>query len=144
MFKFEAKSKLKGGMTLIGAVLVVVALLVYFLPRETKFGYEYEQGRPWRYNSLIATFDFPIYKTQQEVEAESDSALANFQPFYVENAQIAQRQIAAFHNDFVNSTMCQHASCLTSNDSWQPSIKRVLSTRPTFHRWPKIALQAFV
>lgn len=102
MFKFEAKSKLKGGMTLVGAVLVVVALLVYFLPRETKFGYEYEQGRPWRYNSLIATFDFPIYKTQQEVEAESDSALANFQPFYVENAQIAQRQIAAFHNDFVN------------------------------------------
>ena len=141
MFKFEAKSKLKGGMTLVGAVLVVVALLVYFLPRETKFGYEYEQGRPWRYNSLIATFDFPIYKTQQEVEAESDSALANFQPFYVENAQMGQRQIAAFHNDFVNGAFNDVPA---SNDSWQPSIKRVLSTRPTFHRWPKIALQAFV
>lgn len=91
-----AKSKLKGAFTLIGTVIVVVLLLVYFLPRETKFGYEYEQGRPWRYNSLIATFDFPVYKTPDEVQAERDSALSQFQPFYTEDVQIAQRQIAAF------------------------------------------------
>lgn len=91
-----AKSKLKGAFTLIGTVIVVVLLLVYFLPRETKFGYEYEQGRPWRYNSLIATFDFPVYKTPDEVKAERDSALSQFQPFYTEYVQIAQRQIAAF------------------------------------------------
>lgn len=90
-----AKSKLKGAFTLIGTVIVVL-LLVYFLPRETKFGYEYEQGRPWRYNSLIATFDFPVYKTPDEVKAERDSALSQFQPFYTEDVQIAQRQIAAF------------------------------------------------
>lgn len=91
-----AKSKLKGAFTLIGTVIVVVLLLVYFLPRETKFGYEYEQGRPWCYNSLIATFDFPVYKTPDEVKAERDSALSQFQPFYTEDVQIAQRQIAAF------------------------------------------------
>ena len=91
-----AKSKLKGAFTLIGTVIVVVLLLVYFLPRETKFGYEYEQGRPWRYNSLIATFDFPVYKTPDEVKAERDSALSQFQPFYTEDVQIAQRQITAF------------------------------------------------
>lgn len=91
-----AKSKLKDAFTLIGTVIVVVLLLVYFLPRETKFGYEYEQGRPWRYNSLIATFDFPVYKTPDEVQAERDSALSQFQPFYTEDVQIAQRQIAAF------------------------------------------------
>ena len=91
-----AKSKLKGAFTLTGTVIVVVLLLVYFLPRETKFGYEYEQGRPWRYNSLIATFDFPVYKTPDEVKAERDSVLSQFQPFYTEDVQIAQRQIAAF------------------------------------------------
>ena len=94
-----AKSKLKGAFTLIGTVIVVVLLLVYFLPRETKFGYEYEQGRPWRYNSLIATFDFPVYKTPDEVKAERDSALSQFQPFYTEDVQIAQRQIAAFETE---------------------------------------------
>lgn len=95
----KKSSRIKGGITLVGTVLVVVALLVYFLPRETKFGYEYEQGRPWRYNSLIATFDFPIYKTQKEVEAERDSALRQFQPFYAEKPQVAVQQIAAFKAD---------------------------------------------
>lgn len=96
------KSKTQGVLTLVGAVVVVVALLVYFLPRESKFGYEYEQGRPWRYNSLIATFDFPIYKTQKEVETERDSALSSFQPFYTEKSLMGQRQIAAFRTDFMN------------------------------------------
>lgn len=96
------KSKTQGVLTLVGAVVVVVALLVYFLPRESKFGYEYEQGRPWRYNSLIATFDFPIYKTQKEVETERDSALSRFQPFYTEKSLMGQRQIATFHTDFMN------------------------------------------
>lgn len=93
--------RFSGAFTLAGAVVVVVALLVYFLPRETKFGYEYEQGRPWRYNSLIATYDFPIYKTQHEVEAERDSALRSFQPFYAEDPRMADRQILAFKQDFL-------------------------------------------
>lgn len=88
--------------TLAVALVAVVVLLVYFLPRETKFGYEYEQGRPWRYNSLIAAFDFPIYKTAEEVKAEQDSALSSFQPFYIEDSEMARRQSAAFHRDYRN------------------------------------------
>lgn len=94
-------STLKGWFTLGGTLFAVVVLLVYFLPRDTKFGYEYEQGRPWRYNSLIATFDFPIYKTQEEVETERDSALKDFQPFYIKNEQTAKHQIMAFRSDFL-------------------------------------------
>lgn len=93
-------SKFGGNATLLAALFVVAALLVYFLPRETKFGYEYEQGRPWRYNSLIATFDFPVYKTQQEVEAERDSVLRTFQPFYTEDETMAKRQVEAFVADY--------------------------------------------
>ena len=37
-----------------------------------------------------------MYKTADEVQAERDSALSQFQPFYTEDVQIAQRQIAAF------------------------------------------------
>lgn len=89
-------------LTLGGAVLAVMLILVYFLPRETKFGYEYEQGRPWRYNSLIATFDFPVYKTQEEVQVERDSALKQFHPFYTYDAQKGKQRIIAFRSDFLN------------------------------------------
>lgn len=77
-------------------------MLLFFLPRETKFGYEYEQGRPWRYNSLIATFDFPIYKTREELEAERDSAFKTFQPFYLASEQVGRGRMMAFRSDFLH------------------------------------------
>ena len=91
--------KYQGTLTLVAALIVAVGLLVYFLPRESKFAYEFEQGRPWRYNSLIATFDFPIYKTAEEVKAERDSALKDFMPFFKEKAQTAAIQLTSFKND---------------------------------------------
>ena len=67
---------LKSRFTLLIAALTAIALLLLFMPRDTKFGYEYEAGRPWRYNSLIATFDFPIYKGPDEVKAEVEALAA--------------------------------------------------------------------
>ena len=118
----QLKTRLKGSLTLIVAFVAVVAVLVYFLPRETKFGYEYEQGRPWRYNSLIATFDFPIYKTQPEVEAERDSALRQFQPFYLKDEQMAKSNIEAFKADFTSGKYANvPPACL-------PHVIRLLAT----------------
>ena len=54
---------------------VVTALLIaYFFPREGKFRYQFYEGKPWRYGLLTAPSDFPIYKTDDEVKAEKDSA----------------------------------------------------------------------
>ena len=100
--QIEKKDKYKGLITLVLALVASVFMLVYFLPRETKFGYEYEKGRPWRYNSLIASFDFPIYKTPEEVSEERDSVLKNFRPYYVRNNSVAEEQIAAFRMDFLH------------------------------------------
>ena len=98
----EKEKGYKGLLTLVLSLIASVFLLVYFLPRETKFGYEYEKGRPWRYNSLIATFDFPIYKTPEEVAQERDSVLKNFRPYYVKKNSVAEEQIAAFRMDFLH------------------------------------------
>ncbi len=93
-------SRLHGALTAAGAFCVAVLLLVSFLPRDTKFGYEYETGKPWRYNTLIAAFDFPVYKTTEELAAGRDSALRDFMPFYVENATMGRTQTAAFRADY--------------------------------------------
>ena len=75
--------------------VVTLALLVYFAPRESKFGYVYEENRPWRYQQLIASFDFPIYKTEAELTAERDSIKRHFEPYYQLDSLLAGRQIAA-------------------------------------------------
>ena len=59
-----------------------VALIVYFLPRDGKFNYQFDINKPWKYGQLIATFDFPIYKEDAVVKREQDSLMAFFQPYY--------------------------------------------------------------
>ena len=59
-----------------------VGVIVYFLPRENQFSYQFDVGKPWRYGQLMATFDFPIYKSDEVVEREQDSILAHIPPYY--------------------------------------------------------------
>ena len=58
--------------------VATVALIVYFLPRDGKFNYQFDINKPWKYGQLIATFDFPIYKDEAVVKREQDSLLVLF------------------------------------------------------------------
>ena len=70
---------------------VVTALLIaYFFPREGKFRYQFHEGKPWRYGLLTAPGDFPIYKTEAEVQSERDSVLRLFEPYYKLHTEVAQ------------------------------------------------------
>ena len=54
------------------ALLFVVAglLIVWMLPKEGKFKFEYQKGKPWMHEDLIAPFDFAINKPFEEVELQ--------------------------------------------------------------------------
>ena len=62
--------------------VATVSVIVYFMPRDSKFNYQFDIGKPWKYGQLMATFDFPIYKDAKVIEKEQDSLLAHFQPFF--------------------------------------------------------------
>lgn len=72
---------------------VAALLIAYFFPREGKFRYQFYEGKPWRYGLLTAPSDFPIYKTDAEVEAEKDSVLKNFEPYFRMDATIENKEI---------------------------------------------------
>lgn len=72
--------------------LITIILIAYFFPREGLFRYQFYEGKPWRYGLLTAPQDFPIYKSNAEVEAEKDSALKNFAPYYRLDAEIIVQQ----------------------------------------------------
>lgn len=50
--------------------VISIAFVVYLTPREVKFKYEFQKGKPWLYENLVAPFDFPVIKTPEEIEAE--------------------------------------------------------------------------
>lgn len=81
-------------------ILVTVAIIVWFLPRNEGRQYRYDVGKPWMYGSVIAKFDFPIYKTDEAIKHEQDSLLSQFQPYYDINTSIEDEQVNRFLHDF--------------------------------------------
>lgn len=52
------------------------------------------------YGQLIAKFDFPIFKTEETLNAERDSVSKSFQPYYFRNTNVEEQQIANFQQRF--------------------------------------------
>ena len=77
-----------------------VAVIVYFLPRDGKFNYQFDIDKPWKYGQLMATFDFPIYKDDQVVKREQDSILARFQPYFQLDKTIEKDIIKKLRDDY--------------------------------------------
>ena len=50
--------------------LFSVGLIVYLIPKNSKFQYEFEEGKPWKYETLLSPFDFSIEKSATEIELE--------------------------------------------------------------------------
>ena len=81
-------------------VCITVAIIVWFLPRNEGRMYRYDIGKPWMYGSVIAKFDFPIYKTDEAIKHEQDSLLKHFQPYYSLNPLIEKKQVERFLHDY--------------------------------------------
>ncbi len=63
-------------------VLLVAVGMTAMFPRYGKFRYSFEIGRPWKYETLIAPFDFGILKSNDVLETERSNVQDNFIPYY--------------------------------------------------------------
>ncbi|MBN1157852.1 MAG: HDIG domain-containing protein [Bacteroidales bacterium] len=79
---------------------VVSLVVVYILPREGRFRYEYQKGSIWKHDPLLAPFSFPVYRAQEEINRERDSVLRHFKPVYNYDTGAAQKYINEFGADF--------------------------------------------
>ena len=90
----------KNFLTQISLLFITVTLIVWFLPRHEGPVFRYDIGKPWMYGSLIASFDFPIFKTDEAIKEEQDSLTKYFQPYYYYDASVEKAQIDNFLKDF--------------------------------------------
>ena len=69
--------------------IALTVLTVYLFPRyNNAFNYHFEIGKPWGYELVTAEFDFPIYKTEAEVQAEQDEAVRSITPCFVKTVDL--------------------------------------------------------
>lgn len=82
------------------AFLVALFLVVWQMPRTVKFKYEYQKMRPWQYESLYAPFNFPIYKTAEQLKIEEEASLKDFYPIFVFDASMSKNNKVAMLRSF--------------------------------------------
>ncbi|MBO7579005.1 MAG: HDIG domain-containing protein [Prevotella sp.] len=99
-FKTSENSYWRNLLTRSALVIVSVVIIVWFLPRNSGPQFRYDVGKPWMYGSLIAKFDFPIYKTDEAIKAEQDSLLVQLEPYYTFKENVEKEQIAKFYEKY--------------------------------------------
>jgi putative nucleotidyltransferase with HDIG domain len=77
-----------------------VAIILFLFPREGKFRYEFQKGKPWMHSVLVAPFNYPIYKPEALVQKERDSVLQRFIPYFNLDSLVGIRNIERVNQEF--------------------------------------------
>lgn len=84
------------GVLFLGSIL----LIVHFFPRQTRFAFDFQQGRPWLHEDLIAPFNFAVLKSQEELEQDRLELQSEFKPYFRRNPDLAEEQEMKFVREF--------------------------------------------
>ena len=84
----------------VGMVLSVIVLISFMFPTSIKFDYSYEQGQRWNYEDLSAPFDYPIEKTESEIEDERTAIISRINPYFLFDEDVVTAEQAAFEASF--------------------------------------------
>ncbi len=74
-------------------LVIVFAVLVLLMPRTAKFNYDYKKGTPWPYETLISQFDFPILKTEEQIQEEREQAGTIIVPYYKYSEEVVSNVV---------------------------------------------------
>ena len=88
--------------TIFKALLFFITLfiIVYSFPRQINFEYEYSKGKPWLQETIITSFDFPILKTQEQLQKEREEIINDNLPIFSFDENIFQQKGVEFVQNF--------------------------------------------
>ena len=69
-------------------VLVTAIIIVLAFPNKTGFKYEFTSGSQWKHETLISPIDFPILKTEKELEEDKKQIESKRILYYKKDVQI--------------------------------------------------------
>lgn len=76
--------------------------IVYLIPINNQFNYDFTKGDTWAYESLYAPFDFAIIKRQSEIEAEKLRLRKEAIVYFDADNSVAEKVQAAYAQNFKN------------------------------------------
>ncbi len=76
--------------------VIAIGLIVYLFPKEGKFKYEFQKGKPWLHENLIAPFDFAIEKSAEKIEDERELITSQKEVFFTLRVDVQAEAISDF------------------------------------------------
>ncbi len=80
--------------------LGVIVIVVLLFPNHDSMKYQFDIGKPWSYDLLMASYDFPIYKSETQIQQEKKEILKNYSPFFHLDTTIFTTQYQMLTNDY--------------------------------------------
>lgn len=84
----------------IGLFVLAVVFIISIFPRQQKFKYEFQKGKPWQHEDLIAPFDYPLYKTDLEIDGEKEKIVESQAIYFHKNIALGEEMIEKFNAEF--------------------------------------------
>ena len=98
--KFKLTQETIKNVTKLGLFIALVAIIVQLFPKDKQFKYQYEIGKPWSYELMTASFDFPIYKTEKQLEDDKQLLMENYSPYFQVDENVATQQLNRWRTDW--------------------------------------------
>jgi hypothetical protein len=80
--------------------LCTIVIIVLLFPNRDSMKYQFEVGKPWSYDLLMASYDFPIYKSDEQIQQEKREILKNYLPFYNLDTTVFTTQYQLLINNY--------------------------------------------
>ena len=80
--------------------MCTIVIIVLLFPNRDSMKYQFEVGKPWSYDLLMASYDFPIYKSDEQIQQEKKEILKNYLPFYNLDTTVFTTQYQLFVNNY--------------------------------------------
>ena len=98
--KFKLTQDTIKNVTKLGLFIALVAIIVQLFPKDKQFKYQYEIGKPWSYELMTASYDFPIYKTEKQLDADKKELMENYSPYFQVDENLATQLLNRWRSDW--------------------------------------------
>ena len=80
-------------------LIVLFFVLLLITPKSGNFKYDYRKGDTWNHETLIAQFDFPVLKTDEQIAQEVSEIVSSVAPYYRQVTDVAQEAIRKLNSE---------------------------------------------
>ena len=80
--------------------ILCTVFIVYLLPKEGQFQYEFQKGKLWQHKTLYAPFDFTIQKSEAEISSEKEKIRLEQPKYYRFSISIFEKAELDYYQKF--------------------------------------------